>query len=1056
MQWLANVSVRRPVFATVLVLAVCVLGIVSYFNLGVDRFPKVDFPVVSVVTRLPGATPDQIETDVTDRIEEAVNSISNIEDLRSVSSDGVSQVFVQFELEKDIDVATQEVRDKVATVLEDLPKDVEQPVVEKFDPDAAPVLYLALRAKKPVREITEVADKTVRRQLQTAPGVGQVSIVGGSERQVNVWIDPGRLRAFGLTAMDVERAVAGQNADAPGGRVEAGPEQRGLRIRGRVKNPNDLGELVLSERDGRVLRVRDVARIEDGQEIAESAALHDGNPAVMLSIRKQSGSNSVAVVDGVRARVAELALPPGYELSVVRDNTATIRTSVHAVKEHLVLGGIFAGLVVLLFLGNLRSTLIAAVAIPVSIVGTFALMAWRGFTLDTITLLALALAVGIVIDDAIVVLENIHRFIEEKALTPWDAAIAATREIGLAVLATTLSLLAVFVPVAFMSGIVGRFLESFGLTMAFAIAVSMFVSFTLTPMLSARWLQPARPIGSGPNGRHAKKPLLERIVDKFYDPMERGYVRLLAWVMKRRWIVVTASAAALASVVPLMGIVSKGFLPKSDEAHFEINVRAPEGTSLAATSLVAQRIARQVRSLPAVTSTLVTIGDNNARAPNLANVYVKLSDPRARKETQDRIMERVRREIIARQPKDLRIDVSDVPTFSGGGQRQVPVNYEITGPDLDRLEAYGERLVERLKRVPGATDVDSSAVGGRPELAVAIDRDRAADLGVPIPELAATLRLLVGGLQVSTYEEQGQTYDVYVRAEEDFRVSADSLSLITVPSTKFGSVPLLDVVRVNEDVGPAQINRSNRRRQIMLTANLAPGYSQSQVIEHLEREIQALGMPAAYKAAPLGQSKEMARTAQAFLVAFGLSLLFMYLVLAAQFESWLHPATILLALPLTLPFALVSLIVLGQSLDIYSCLGLLVLFGVVKKNAILQIDHTNQLRQAGMERLPAILKANQERLRPILMTTVAFVAGMVPLALSNGVGAGYNRATAGVIVGGQVLSLLLTLLATPVAYSLFDDAGAWLKARFARRATAPEAEPEAAPNTLRDPALSDG
>jgi multidrug efflux pump subunit AcrB len=386
----------------------------------------------------------------------------------------------------------------------------------------------------------------------------------------------------------------------------------------------------------------------------------------------------------------------------------------------------------------------------------------------------------------------------------------------------------------------------------------------------------------------------------------------------------------------------------------------------------------------------------------------------------------------------------------------VPINYEITGPDLGRLEEYSKRLVERVKKVPGAADVDTSSIGGRPELAVAIDRDRAADLGVPIPELGSTLRLLVGGLQVSTYEEQGQTYDVYVRADETFRVDAESLALVTVPSTKFGSVPLLDVVRVNEDVGPAQINRSNRRRQIMLTANLAPGYAQSQVLEALEREIQALNMPAEYKAAPLGQSKEMARTAEAFLVAFGLSLLFMYLVLAAQFESWLHPATILLALPLTLPFALVSLIVLGQSLDIYSCLGLLVLFGVVKKNAILQIDHTNQLREGGMDRLSAILKANKERLRPILMTTVAFVAGMIPLALSNGVGAGYNQATAGVIVGGQVLSLLLTLLATPVAYSLFDDAGEWLKARFGRRAAADDAELEAAPNTLRDPALSQG
>jgi hydrophobic/amphiphilic exporter-1 (mainly G- bacteria), HAE1 family len=1053
MQWLASVSVRRPVFATVMVLTVLVLGIVGYLSLGVDRFPKVEFPSVMVVTRLPGATPDQMETDVSDPIEEAINTISEIEELTSASSEGVSQVFVQFSLNKDVDVAAQEVRDKLSTIMADLPKDIDQPIVSKIDPDASPVMYIALRADKPVRDITEVADKIVRRQLQTAPGVGQVTVVGGSKRQVNVWIDPGKLRAYDLTAADVERAVAGQNVNTPGGRIEAGPSQLGLRIRGRVSNPAELGDLVLGDRDGRVLRIRDVARIEDGKEIAETAAIHDGRAAVMLSIRKQSGSNSVAVVDGVEERMKELTLPDGYALEVVRDNTATIRTSVHAVKEHLILGGLFAGLVVLMFLGNLRSTIIAGVAIPVSIVGTFALMWWKGFTLDTITLLALALAVGIVIDDAIVVLENIHRYVVEKKMAPMEAAIAATREIGLAVLATTLSLLAVFVPVAFMSGIVGRFLESFGLTMAFAIAVSMFVSFTLTPMLSSRWLVAARPIGNGPEGRHAQKPLLERMVDRLYTPVENAYVKLLAWVMRRRWVVVTASALTLVSVVPLMGMVGKGFLPKSDDAQFEINIRAPEGTSLDSTAILAERIARDVRTLPVVRTTLITIGDNNERAPNTASIYVKLSDPVDREQNQEAVMADIRRDIVAKQPKELRIDVSEVPMFAGGG-RYVPIMYEISGPDLAKLEEYTAKLAAAVKSIPGAVDVDTNSAGGRPELSIAIDRERAADLGVSQADLSATLRLLVGGDQVSTYEEDGQTYDVHLRAEENFRVDADGLALVNVPSSKLGTVPLLDVVKVSKDNAPAKINRSNRRRQVTLLANLAEGYSQSAIIEGVQREIKALNMPAGYIASPIGQSKEMAKTAQAFLIAFGLSMLFMYLVLAAQFESWLHPITILIALPLTLPFALVSLILLGQSLDIYSCLGLLVLFGVVKKNAILQIDHTNQLRAEGMERLEAILKANRDRLRPILMTTVAFVAGMIPLAASNGVGAGFNRATAGVIVGGQVLSLLLTLLATPVVYSLFDDAGIWMKKRFGRFFKAESAEPELPRDTLPDVALS--
>jgi HAE1 family hydrophobic/amphiphilic exporter-1 len=1023
MQWLANVSVRRPIFATVLILVVLVFGIVGYAQLGVDRFPKVDFPTVSVITELPGAAPKEVETEVSAKIEEAVNTISGIDELRSTSSEGVSQVFVTFVLEKDIEVAAQEVRDRVSRVLSSLPKGVEEPVVMKIDPDATPVLYVAVNAKAPLAEITEVGDKLVRRRLESTPGVGQVTVVGGSKRQINVWLDPARLRAHGLTALDVERAISSSNLTIPGGRIEAGPNQQILRVRGRVEKPAELARLSIFEEEGREVRLGEVARIEDGVETTETSAVRDGEPAVVLSIRKQSGANSVVVVDQVKERMEEMRaeLPKGYSLEVVRDNTATIRTSVAAVGEHLILGALFAGAVVLLFLGNLRSTLIAAIAIPVSIVGTFALMWTQGFSLDTITLLALALAVGIVIDDAIVVLENIHRHIEEKGLSPIKASVIATREIGLAVLATTLSLIAVFLPVAFMSGIVGRFLKSFGMTMAFSILVSMLVSFTLTPMLSSRWLKAHRPhAGSSGGGGETRKPLLERLVDTVYMPVERAYVRLLAWVMRRRWVVVVASVATLASTVPLLAAVPKGFLPKSDEAQFEINVRTPEGTSLDATEIAAERIARAVRHLPEVTSTLLTIGDNNERTPNLGRVYVRLKDPDQRAQSQHELMDKVRHEIVARQPKEFEIDVSEVPMFSGGW-KQAPVMYEISGPELAELEKYSKQLLDRVRKVPGAVDVNSSLVAGKPELALDIDRDRAADLGVKVQDLASTLRLFVGGGEVSTYEEAGETYSIRVRGEAKYRSALSGLSLLTVPSSKHGSVPILDVVSSEAETGPASIMRLNRRRQVLLFANLAPGTAQATVMQAVEREIRALNLPPGYRSAPVGQSKEMGRAGVAFLVAFGLSFVFMYLVLAAQFESWLHPITILLALPLTLPFALLSVILFKQQLDIYSMLGLLVLFGVVKKNSILQIDHTNQLRARGLDRATAILEANRERLRPILMTTLAFVAGMLPLLLSSGIGAAFNQATAGVIVGGQALSLLLTLLATPVAYSLFDD-----------------------------------
>jgi multidrug efflux pump subunit AcrB len=588
-------------------------------------------------------------------------------------------------------------------------------------------------------------------------------------------------------------------------------------------------------------------------------------------------------------------------------------------------------------------------------------------------------------------------------------------------------------------------LKSFGLTMAFSIAVSMLVSFSLTPMLASRWLRPARRTESGA----AHKSVLERVVDYGYRPVERLYMTVLGWVMRHRYVVVLAALGALYSMGSLVKVVNKDFLPRSDEAQFEVNVRTVEGTSMEATELVAERIARKVRKLTGVQSTLLTIGDNNQRTPNLARIYVRLVDPGKRKLSQNQMMDRVRKEILPHESKQLRLGVSEVALFNNGGSTSL-IQYELTGPDLHQLEDYARRTQAELKKVSGAVDVDSSLIDGKPELQLSVERDRAISLGVQIADVANALHMLVGGVDVSHYEENGEQYDIHLRADAAFRGNVEALGLLSVQGARGRAVPLTDLVKVERTSGPSQINRYNRRRQVQLFANVAPGHSEGEVLAGLEKAIANLHMPADYSSGPVGRSKELGKTQKAFVFAFGMSFIFMYLTLAAQFESWLHPITILLSLPLTLPFALLSLILFQQSFNIYSGLGILVLFGVVKKNAILQIDHTNNLRRAGMPRDAALLEANRDRLRPILMTTLAFVMGMVPLLWSSGIGAGFNRATAGPIVGGQLLSLMLTLLATPVAYSLFDDLSTFVKKLLPKSATpeslAPDsAAPEASP-----------
>ena len=1013
---LAEVCVKRPVFATMLVLTFVVLGVFSYTQLGIDQFPKIDLPTVTVQTALPGASPEEIESQITKPIEEVINTISGIDELRSTTLEGVSLVVVQFVLDKNADVAAQEVRDKVATVIGNLPRDTNPPVIERVDFDAAPILSISVYGSRSLKELTDIADKQIKQRLESVRGIGSVDIVGGRRREIQLWLDADKLQAYRLTIDQVRAAIRAQDVEIPGGRIDQGPNELMLRTLGRVENVRDFEKLVVATVKGSPVYLRDIAKVEDGFEEPRSLARQDGNAAVSLLVRKQSGTNTVQVADIIKDRLEDIRtqLPPDIHTDVIRDQSRFIKASVDAINEHLIIGGILAGIVVLLFMRNLRSTFIAALAVPISIVATFTAMIGLDMTLNNLTMLGLTLAVGIVIDDAIVVLENIYRYIEEEGRPPLRAAIAATEEIGLAVMATTLSLVVIFLPVVFLGGIPGRFLKSFGLTMAVSIMVSMLVSFTLTPMLSSKLLKRTA------TGHKSKD-------SGFYRVIDRTYGRMLNWALAHRAIMVGIFVLTVLSTVPIGKLVGKDFFAQDDQNEFEIVVKTPDGTSLTGTDVMLQSIEKEVWKLRGVKHVLTTINSGGSSGVTDGSVYVALSDLTERKFSQFEVMDDARAMLQQRFP-NLRVAVQAVQSVSGGGFRAEAVVLNVRGPDLKELEKYSNQILGLMKNTPGMVDQDTTFSAGNPEVHVRIDRAKAADLGVRATDVATALRTMVAGEEVSKFKDGDDQYSVRLRLSPQDRDRPEKVESLWIPSTRLGQAQLSNFATLDKNIGPTTIERQARQRQVTLVANLANGVGIGDATAALQAKLGSVEMKSGYTTEFTGRAKTFEDLRKGFVMAFLFATIFMYMVLAAQFESFLHPITIMLSLPLSIPFALFSLWISHSRLDLFSGLGILLLFGIVKKNSILQIDYTNTLRARGFERNEAIVAANHARLRPILMTTFSIVAGMIPIVLSRGPGAG-SRAPIGIVVtGGQLLCLLLTLLFTPVAYSLFDD----LATRFRR------------------------
>jgi HAE1 family hydrophobic/amphiphilic exporter-1 len=1025
--WFTRISIGNPVLATMMMLAFVVLGLFSYNRLAVDQFPDVSFPVVVVQTEYPGASPEIVETDVTRKIEEQVNTVSGINRVSSRSYEGVSVVIVEFDLLTEPARAAQDVREKVALVRAAFKREVKEPIVSRFNPDDQPVISLSVQSpSRDARELTTLADQVVKRRIENARGVGRVTVVGGVRREVQIVLRPAEMEALKVGVDQVLAALRAENQELPAGSIVTREREQSVQIRGRLKSVAEFERIVVARRGGQPVYLGQVARVVDGQEERESLATVDGQRAISLDIVKAQGENTIAVVDNVRRIAEELKkqLPPDVRLGVVRDQSTSIRNSVKGVQRNIIEGAILTVAIVFLFLSSWRSTVITGLTLPISLIGTFLVMYAMGFTINLVTLLALSICVGLLIDDAIVVRENIVRH-QAMGKHHRVAALDGTAEIGLAVTATTLTIVAVFLPVGFMGGIIGKFFKQFGVTVAFAVMLSMFISFTLDPMLSAVWPDPD---AEGAKGRGPVARML-RGFERVMRGLEDGYVAVLRWGLAHRWLTMVGALITLVAALAMGRLIGSEFVPQPDNNEMYLQFYTPVGSSLELTADKARQVDAALREFPEVVFTYATVNTGATQGKNYATLFVRLKDRSERTRSVKQLVAPVRERI----ERIAGITITNLGVFSTFGNKQIEVS--VQGPDQRQLESLAALAVAQIRQVPGVVDLDTSSKPAKPTIAVEVDRALASDLGVGVAQVAGALRPLLAGEVASTWKApDDENYDVRIRLPIEGRRDVEDLARLTVASALPDAdgaprmVPLRQIAKLVATEGPTQINRKNLTREIAITANVY-GAAPGTVGLEIQNRLKSVTLPPGYAFVTGGATKDMQESFGYALQALLLAVVFIYMILASQFRSFIQPIAIMVSLPLSLIGVMLALLAWRSTLNMFSVIGFIMLMGLVTKNAILLIDFANQQRRRGMERGQALLAAAEIRLRPILMTTLAMVFGMLPLAISTSEGAEQRAPMAHAVIGGVIASTLLTLLVVPVLYTLLDDLAARITGR---------------------------